>query len=286
MVPLKQQLAEYGFESRESYDYAVNCLLSSPSENIRCLNVDGDPGRRKTAFAHALAQALEHEHVLYYEFGIEKPVPQVIHLKDGEEIPEEPPTQPFDRIMTEACALSEAETTILILDQLDKADFQQHIRLFEFTKSKIWSYSDVAFQANANNLMIFFISNEDLYHSLQQSSFRVWISAQATGTGKIQPQDLDLDEASSEWLDSLNELMIELGISPSISEYKKLAYDIESHVRTEDQLRTSIFGWIENVDRTRLYSKSIQPFVSRLMKVIESGFGIQEEIELSSEDLD
>ncbi|MCW8855680.1 MAG: hypothetical protein OQK76_06005 [Gammaproteobacteria bacterium] len=286
MVSLKQQLAEYGFESRESYDYAINCLLTSPSENIRCLNVDGDPGRRKTAFAHALAQALGHEHVLYYEFGIEKPVPQVIHLKDGEEIPEEPPTQPFDRIMTEACALSEAETTILILDQLDKADFQQHIRLFEFTKSKIWSYSDVAFHANANNLMIFFISNEDLYHSLQQSSFRVWISAQAASTGKIQPQDLDLDESSREWLDSLSELMIELGISPSISEYKRLAYDIESHVRTEEQLRTSIFGWIENVDRKRLYSKSIQPFVSRLMKIIESGFGIQEEIELSSENLD
>lgn len=286
MSLLKQKLAEYGFESRESYDYAVNCLLTSPGENIRCLNVDGDPGRRKTAFAHALAQALDYEHVLYYEFGIEKPVPQIIHLNEGEEIPEEPPTQPFDRVMTEACALSEAEKTILILDQLDKADFQQHIRLFEFCKSKIWSYSDVTFYANANNLMIFFISNEALYHSLQQNSFRVWISAQAGNTDKIQPQDLDLDEGCRQWLDPLYDLMIELGVSPSLSEYKKLAYDIESNVRTDEQLRTSIFGWIENVDLTRLHSKSIQPFVSRLMTAIEAGFGIHEEIEISSADID
>jgi len=286
MSLLKQQLAEYGFESRESYDYAVNCLLTSPGENIRCLNVDGDPGRRKTAFAHALAQALDYEHVLYYEFGIEKPVAQVIHVNEGEEIPEEPPTQPFDRVMTEACALSEAEKTILILDQLDKADFQQHIRLFEFSKSKIWSYSDVSFQANANNLMIFFISNEALYHSLQQNSFRVWISALASHAEKIQPQDLDLDESCREWLDPLHDLMVELGVSPSLSEYRKLAYDIESNVRTDEQLRTSIFGGIENVDRTRLHSKSIQPFISSLMKAIEAGFGIHEEIKLSSADID
>ncbi|MDH5471891.1 MAG: hypothetical protein OEY87_08465 [Gammaproteobacteria bacterium] len=286
MTSLKQQLAEYGFESRESYDYAVDCLLNSPGNTIRCLNVDGDPGRRKTAFAHALGQALGHEHVLYFEFGIEKPVPQIIHLRDGEEMPEEPPTQPFDRVMTEACALSEAEKTIVILDQLHKAEFQQHIRLFEFTKSKIWSYGDVKFHANANNMMIFLISNEVLYHSLQQNSFRIWISAQALSAGKVQPQDLDLDETSREWLDPLNDLMIELGLSPSLAEYKKLAYDIETHVRTEEQLKTSIFGWIENVDRTRLNSKSIQPFVTRLMKVIESGFGIQEEIELSSSNMD
>ena len=285
MSSLKQQLAEYGFESRESYDYAVNCLLSSQGDTIRCLNVDGDPGRRKTAFAHALGQALGNDHVLYFEFGIEKPVPQVIHLHDGDELPEEPPTQPFDRIMTEACALSEAEKTILILDQMHKAEFQQHIRLFEFTKTKVWAYSDVKFHANPTNLMIFFISNEPLYHSLQQISFRVWISALAGNTGKIEPQDLDLEEANREWLEPLQELMLELGLSPSISEYKKLAYDIEAHVRTEEQLRISIFGWVESVDRTRLHSRSIQPFVSRVMRAIESGFGIQEEIELSSDNL-
>ena len=100
MQLLKQRLAEYGFESRENYDYEVQCLLSTPNENIRVLNVDGEPGRRKTAFAHALGQALEYDHLLYYEFGTDQPLPEVIRIHDGEEQPKEPPTSPFDRVMT------------------------------------------------------------------------------------------------------------------------------------------------------------------------------------------
>ncbi len=283
---LKEQLAEYGFESRESYDYEIQCLLNSPTDHIRCLNVDGDPGRRKTAFAHALAQALGHQHVLYYEFGADKPQPQVVHMHEGEALPEEPPTQPFDRVMTEACALSEAEKTILILDQLHKAEFQQHLRLYEFTKSRVWSYSDVKFYANQANLMIFLISAEPLYHSLQQISFRVWVNALAESTEQLQPDDLGLDESSRQWLEPMNELMVELGLAPTISEYRKLAYDVENSVRTEQQLKASIFGWIEGVDRSRLYSRSVYPHLEKVMQAIESSLGIREEIELSSTDDD
>jgi len=282
MFPLKQQLAEYGFESREDYDYAVQCLLNSTTENIRCLNVDGDPGRRKTAFAHALAQVMEVKHVIYFEFGTEKPVTQIVRVVDGEDVPEEPATQPFDRIMTEASTLSEADKTILILDQLQLAPFQQHIRLYEFTRSKEWSYSDVKFHANPSNLLIFIISSEPLYHSLQQISFRIWISAQAESMDRLLPEELGLDEDCREWLEALNELMAELGLVPSVSEYQKLAYDIEQFVRTEEQLRTSIFGWIENVDRKRLYSRSIEAYVRKVMTAIEDNLSIQEEIELSS----
>ena len=281
---LKDQLTEYGFESRENYDYEIQCLLNNPTEHIRCLNVDGDPGRRKTAFAHALAQALGHQHVLYYEFGAEKPQPQVVRVHEGEALPEEPPTQPFDRAMTEACALSEAEKTILILDQLHKAEFQQHLRLYEFTKSRVWSYSDVQFYANQANLMIFLVSAEPLYHSLQQISFRVWVNALSESTERLQPDDLGLDESSRQWLEPMNELMVELGLAPTISEYRKLAYDVEQGVRTEQQLKASIFGWIEGVDRSRLCSRSVYPYLEKVMQAIESGLGIREEIELSSSD--
>ena len=286
MFPLKQRLAEYGFESRDNYDYAIQCFLNNPSDNIRCLNVDGDPGRRKTAFAHALGQALEYDHVLYFESGSEKPLPQVIRVQDGEDVPEEPPTQPFDRIMTEACALSEADRTVLILDQLHRADFQQHIRLYEFLKTKSWSYSDVTFYANAQNLLIFIVSNEPLYHSLQQSSYRVWVKTEAGQSETIQPGELGLDEGCLEWLEPLGELLADLGVSPSLSEYRKLAFDIEQFVRTEEQLKTSIFGWVENIDRVRLESAAMQPNVARVMRAIENNLGIQEEIELSSVESD
>jgi len=283
MQLLKQRLAEYGFESRDNYDYEVQCLLSTPNDNIRCLNVDGDPGRRKTAFAHALGQALEYEHLLYYEFGCDAPQPEVIRIHDGEELAKEPPTSGFDRVMTEACALSEGATTLLILDQFQMAEFQQHIRLYEFIRSRLWSYSDVQFVANANHLLIFIVSAEPLYHSLQQVSFRIWIGALDKTLADIQPEELGLDEASAEWLVPLNDLLSALGVSPTISEYRKLAYDIEQSVRNQEQLKASIFGWVEGVDRKRLTGGSLNLHLERVMRGIESNMGIQEEIELSSE---
>lgn len=286
MFPLKQQLAEYGFESRDDYDYAIQSFLNNPTENIRCLHVDGDPGRRKTAFAHALGQALNYPNVLYFEFGVERPEPRVVRLQDGEELPEEPPTQPFDRVMTEACALSEGEKTVLILDQLHKAEFQQHIRLYEFTRSKVWTYSDARFYANPQNLLIFIISAEALYHSLQQNSFRIWVKALAEEADSVQPEELGLDESSREWLEPLNALLAEVGLSPTLTEYRKLAYDVQTRVRTEDQLKTSIFGWLENVDWIRLNSRAVQPSVTQVMRAIENGLSIQEEIELSSGESD
>ena len=284
MFPLKQPLAEYGFEARENYDYAVQCFLNNPNLNIACLNVDGDPGRRKTAFAHALAQVMEVNHLLYFEFGIEKTEKQVIRMVEGEEVIEETSIRPFDRIMTEACTLSEAESTILILDHLHLAEFKQHIRLYEFIKSHVWSYSDVSFQANFKNLQVFILSSEPLYHSLQQVSFRIWISAEQGSFDTIQPADLELDESCRDWLDPLNELLTELGLTPMVSEYKKLAYDIDQFVRTPDQLRTSLFGWIEGVDRNRLHSPAAEIYILSVIKVIEANLSIQEEIELSSEE--
>jgi hypothetical protein len=282
MFPLKQQLAEFGFEARENYDYAVQCFLNSPNHHIPCLNVDGDPGRRKTAFAHALAQVMDVHHILYYEFDMEKTASQMIRVIEGEEVIEAPPTSSFDRIMTEACTLSEAETAILILDHLHLAKFKQHLRLYEFIKNSNWSYSDASFHANNKNLQIFIMSSEPLYHSLQQVSFRLWISAEQGVSDSIQPVDLGLDESCSEWLEPLNELLDKLGQTPAISEYKRLVHDIEHHVRTPDQLRISIFGWVEGVDRQCLSSKSVDPYISKVIEVIEANLSIQEEIELSS----
>ncbi|MFW2372316.1 MAG: hypothetical protein ACN4GM_04285, partial [Gammaproteobacteria bacterium] len=235
------------------------------------------------AFAHALGQALEYEHLLYYEFGCDSPQPEVIRIHDGKELAKEPPTSAFDRVMTEACALSEGASTILILDQFQLAEFQQHIRLYEFIRSKQWSYSDVQFVANAQHLLIFVVSAEPLYHSLQQVSFRIWIGSLDTSLAQIQPEELGLDEASIEWLVPLNDLLEALGVSPALSEYRKLAYDIEQSVRNQDQLKASIFGWVEGVDRKRLMGGSLNLHLERVMRGIESNMGIQEEIELSSE---
>ena len=282
MYSLKSRLSQHGFTSSESYDHAVQCFLSNPTQHIRCLHIDGDCGRRRTAFAHALANALEASQVLYYEFGKDKPVPQIIRIQEGEEIIEEPPIDALDRILTEACAQSEAEQTVLILDQLQQTQFLNHIRLYEFLKTGLWRYSDVQYQANLLNLNVFLISDESLYHSLQSCSFRLWISESNRAVTKVTAFDLGLNEQNCNWLTALQLLFNDLKLTPTIEEYQRLAFDIERHVHNKQQLKVSLFGWVENINRSMLDSEEIQLPLDNVLQAILLGKDIHEEIEISS----
>lgn len=287
---LKSRLSQHGFTSSESYDHAVLCFLNSPNKHIRCLHIDGDSGRRRTAFAHALAHSLANSQadsldalqLLYYEFGKDKPAPQIIRIQEGEEIIEEPPIDALDRILTEACAQSEAEQTVLILDQLHKTQFLNHIRLYEFLQTGLWRYSDVQYQANLLNLTVFLISDEPLYHSLQSCSFRIWISESNRAVIKVTAADLGLEEQGCSWLTALQLLFKNLNLTPTIEEYQRLAFDIEQFIHTKQQLKVSLFGWVENINRTMLDDEEIQPLLDAVLDVILLSKEIGEEIEISS----
>ena len=282
MFPLKPHLSQHGFTSGESYDHAVRCFLTNPTEHIRCLNVDGGCGRRRTAFANALAYALEATQVLYYEFGKDKPVPQIIRIQEGEEIIEEPAVDAFDRVLTEACAQSEAEQTVLVLDQLHKTQFLNHLRLHEFIQTGIWRYSNVQFQANLRNLKVFLISDEPLYHSLQGSSFRIWVSDTNAAKLSVSATDIGMDEQHCGWLAPLQKLFQFLGISPTIEEYRRLAFDIDQQVRNQHQLKVSLFGWLESIQQEQLQGDDVQPYLDDILLAIQQGLDVQEEIEISS----
>jgi len=281
MFPLKPLLSQHGFTSEESYDHAVRCFLSNPKNSIRCLHIDGDSGRRRTAFANALAYALGAEHVLYYEFGKDKPIPQIIRIQEGEEIVEEPPVDAFDRVLTEACAQSEADETILILDQLHKTQFLNHIRLYEFLKTGIWRYSDVQYQANVQNLKVILISDEELYHSLQTLSFRLWVDGAHEASKRISATDLGVDAASCSWLTPLQKLFEYLKLSPTVDEYKRLIFDIEQQIRDEHQLKVSLYGWVEGVQWEQLQSDEIKSYLDAVLHEIQLGLEVHEEIEIS-----
>jgi len=282
VFPLKLSLSKYGFNSTESYDHAVRCFLGNPNESIRCMNVDGNCGRRRTAFAHALAYSLDVPHVLYYEFGKDKAVPQIIRIQEGEEVIEEPPVDAFDRILTEACAQSEAEQTILIIDQLHKTQFLNHIRLYEFLRSGVWHYSDVSYQANPHNLKVFLLSNEDLYHSLQGSSFRLWVHDSNESAAQISAIDLGLDDKTCLWFKPLQALFKKLMLAPTLTEYQHLIFDIEEQVRNEHQLKVSLFGWLENVNKETLESDEVRPYLEEILQAIQQGLDVHEEIEIFS----
>ncbi len=287
MTSLREKMAEHGFESNENYDYAVSCLQTAPGPAIRCLNIEGEAARRNTAFASALAYALEPKHVLYHDFTQQEDIPAkpvTVHEDDIDK-PEEPPVGLFDRIMSDACAFSEAEKTVLIIDQLQAADFKEHIRVYQFLIKHEWRYRDAVFYANRQNLLIFIISEEPLYHSLQKHSFKIWVSATSNLNLPFKPTDLGLNQDAQTLLALLHDAFKHLGIFPTHSEYKKIIHDIRYNVRTADHLKTSIYGWMEGADRDMLHSEQMHNIFQLIMPAIEAYIGVEESVELSSENL-
>ncbi|MBN1378040.1 MAG: hypothetical protein JXA04_02260 [Gammaproteobacteria bacterium] len=283
MTSLREKMAAYGFESNENYDYIVRCLQNSPDPIIRCLNIEGDGGRRKTAFANALAHALETEHILYHDFTQEEPVTQsaVVRITDDDEGKEEPPIVLFDRIMSDVCAFSEAEKTILILDQLHAADFKEHIRIYRFLTEREWRYGDAVFYANRKNLLVFLVSEEPLYHSLQKNSFKVWIAGPSGSRVPYRPADFKLDADAEPLLNALYQLFEKLSIFPTFSEYKKIIFDIQHNVHCADDLKASIYGWTEAMDNNRLMSEQTHAAILEVMPEVEAFIGIDEDLELT-----
>lgn len=275
---LREKLADNGYESNESFDYPVRCLLSYEPEAVRTLNIAGDPGRHKTAFANALAHSLDYAHVLYHDFLQEHdPLPAVLRpASKDEEGREEPPVEAFDRIMSDVCAFSEGDRSIVILDQLQSADFREHIRIYNFIKTAEWSYGDAQFQANRTNLLVFLVSEEPLYHSLHKASFRVWVSAAALGRTHYRPADFGLGEEAEELMARLGDLFVQLGVQPTNSEYARLLHDLQSNIHTAEQLRVSLYGWTQGIDREMLLSPGAQKVIAELMPVIEQFVGVDQ----------
>ncbi len=278
MSGLQDRMARHGFESNDEYDYQVHCLMSGPFQGVRALNVEGDCGRRKTAFASALAQALEYPYVLYHDFTQQSPPqPDIILPPTKDELGrEEPPIEPLDQVISEACAFSEGEGTILILDQLQAADFRQHIRVYQLLTQARWSFRDALYYANRQNLLVFLISETPLYHSLQKHSFRVWVNRVSSRQVPYRPRDIGLEENAAGLLEQLGRLFEGLGLAPTRSEYIRLLGDIQSSVRTADALRLSIYGWTEGVDRQLLYSAQTQPAIDAVVQAILQYIGVDE----------
>jgi hypothetical protein len=275
-MSLRRQLAAHGFESNDDYDFALRCLFESEQAAVRTLHVDGRAGRRKTAFANALAHALEYPHILYHDFLRSEPAPAPAPIApaddDGAGAPELP-VPAFDRIVTEACAFSEAARTILILDQLQAADFADQLRLYSFTSTREWSGPTGTVSANPRNLLLVLLSEEPLYHSLAKASFRIW-----TDIGRAfldyRPEDYGLGRDALPRFHALAMLFEVLQASPTPSEYGRLLADLLARVRSEDQLRQSIFGWTEGMDRERLFSAEAIAPLREVMRTLEAYLGV------------
>lgn len=278
MQSLQEKLANFGFESNDDYEYQLRCIFSSPFTGIKAINIEGHKGRRKTAFASALSRALDYPHLLYYDFTQQGEIEGklVLPRSEDEQGVEEQAVSDFDHIMSEACAFSEGEKTVLILDQLQAADFREHIRIYQFVKNAEWSYSQVSLKAGRKNLLLLLISEEPLYHSIQKCSFRIWINAISTTFKDYAPADFDLADDILPVLDILGSIFDYLKVTPTFSEYKNILHDVQYNIHTEQHLIHSLYGWMEGVNRELLFSKQLAPVLTETIGRIQSYHGVDE----------
>jgi len=278
-MTLRRRMAEFGFESNEDYEFQVRALFAARIDHLRCLAVCGESGRRKTAFANALAQALEYPHVVYYDFSLpEAPGPQVIVVSAEEQEnpqPADAPLSRFERAVVEACAFSEAARTVLVLDQLQAADFRDQMRLNGFVRTHEWAMSTAAVRANPRHLLLVLISEQPLYHSLARVSYRVWTDARGSPF-TLRPQDVGLGTDASALFEALAALFDALGGAPTPSEFARILDDLLHQVRTEDQLRHSLFGWTEHIDRAALAAPAIAQLLRRVVDALSEWLGAEE----------
>jgi hypothetical protein len=272
---LRHKLADFGFESNDDYDFPLRCLFEAELSHLRVLHVDGHAGRRKTAFANALAQALEFPHVLYHDFGrAPLPAPPLLAVVSDEGGAADPPMNAFDRAVTEACAYSEADRTILILDQLQAADFADQVRLYRLASTFEWTVGAATVTAHRRNLLMVLITEDPLYHSLARLAFRMWTDTERAFLD-YRPEDFGLGRDALPMFEALSALFEALGASPTPSAFAHLVRDALLRVRTEDQLRHALFGWSEQLDRARLHAPELQPLFRAAVDVIGRYVGLE-----------
>jgi len=267
---LRDALATHGFESHEDYGYALRCLFEQPGRQLRCLAIEGDCGRRKTAFANALSAALAYPHSLYQDLAVPAGAAQRSGGDDSADADADiHAPSALDRLLSDACAYSEAEPTLCVLDQLQTLDFAEHIRLHRFVQSGEWHSANGEFIANPRRLTLFLISEEPLYHSLQKHSFRLWVRRAGYADHRYRAGEFALPDAAQQLIDALDPLFAALNVLPTHSEYARILDDIHARVGNADELAQSIYGWTEGISPQALHSAGCRHHLTTATAVIE-----------------
>ena len=283
-MTLRQRMAEFGFDSNDDYDFQLRALFEARLGHLRCLHVAGECGRRKTAFAHALAHALDYPHVVYHDFSVPDPPAPAVQLETVD--PDKPQAieaalTGFERVILECCAFSEAARVILILDQLQAAPFSDQARLYRFVSTGAWELPQGEVRANPKTLLLALVTEAPLYHPLAKASYRIWTDPASTRFD-FRPQDYQLGEDARGLFDRLAALFEVLGSVPTATEFGNILADMLKLVRTEEQLRHTLYGWMERADRTMLYATAAIPALRAVVATLNDYLGL-EEVEVGSE---
>jgi len=164
-------------------------------------------------------------------------------------------------VITEACAYSEADRCLLILDQLQAAGFADQMRLTGFLRAAEWHSQAGTVIAHRGNLLVVLICEGVLYHSLARLCFRVWTDAD-TALPDYRPEDYGWPLDSQPIFVALAGLFAALPFSPTPSEFAAVLDDLAHRVHGEEQLRQSLFGRCEGLARTALLAEPVHPLLA------------------------
>ena len=167
----------------------------------------------------------------------------------------------------------EGERVVLIVDQLQLADFHDQTRLFQFIQTRLWSTSAGSVKANAKQLLLVLISESVLYHPLAHCSYRIWADASG-GRFDYRPDEFGLGLDARELFTAFAALFDALGSVPTSSEFRKLLIDALANARTAEHLRHCIFGWMEQIDRAQLFSPTLTPLVHEAVMAVNRYHGM------------
>jgi hypothetical protein len=114
----------------------------------------------------------------------------------------------------------------------------------------------------------------------------VWTDAQRA-FHDYRPQDFGLGAEAQGFFAAIAAVCTALPASPTPSEFANLVSDLLHYARSEEQIRQSLFGRVESVDRGRLYAPELVGPLRALLVEIERLLGADEvqlpDIELGSE---
>jgi hypothetical protein len=157
---------------------------------------------------------------------------------------------------------------------LQDCDFADQLRLFGFLQSGEWAMASGGMRASARNLLVLLISAEPLYHSLQKCCFRIFVDSRG-GEFDFRPEDFGLNADTQCLIDALGAVFTHLAHTPTRGELERLLQDCEARVRSVDQLRTCLFGRVENLDRAALMDVALKPKLEQVVDRLTALLGAE-----------
>lgn len=161
-MDLKKELEGVGYYADEWLTVQVNNLISRPNGRIRVALLLGKPGVGKTYLTDCLAKALggSYHFQLSHNWLTWQELTEDIHIGRVAAGVSKPEEAYFEGAVLQAAKASQKGTSVLCIDEIDKAPEKVETSLLRFLQDGVIHTQNGVVQADLENLIVFLTSNE------------------------------------------------------------------------------------------------------------------------------